>query len=165
MNAETMSAEATAALAQITVKTPLGPVVVSERDGAIVSVDIGGHAAREDDTTPLLAIAAQQLDAFFYCGLRAFDLPVAPVGTDFQQRVWEAMRRIPFGHVRTYGEIAREVGGEARAVGAACGANPIPIIIPCHRVVAGGGHLGGFSSRGGVETKRALLQLEGALLL
>jgi methylated-DNA-[protein]-cysteine S-methyltransferase len=161
---QTTTADATTALARISVKTPVGPVVVSERDGAIVGVDIGGRTTRED-ATPLLATAAQQLDAFFYCGLREFDLPLAPVGTDFQQRVWEAMRRIPFGQTRTYGEIARQVGGEARAVGAACGANPIPIIIPCHRIVAGAGRLGGFSSRGGVETKRALLQLEGALLL
>jgi methylated-DNA-[protein]-cysteine S-methyltransferase len=151
-------------LAQMTVKTPVGPVVVRERDGAIVSVEIDARAPRED-ATPLLSTAAQQLDAFFYCNLKEFDLPLAPVGSDFQQRVWQAMREIPFGHVRTYGEIARRVGGTARAVGGACGSNPIPIIIPCHRVVAGAGHLGGFSSRGGVETKRALLELEGALLL
>ncbi len=150
--------------ATITVKTPVGPVVVSERDGAIVGVDIGAQAPRED-ATPLLAIAAQQLDAFFYCNLRRFDLPLAPTGTAFQQRVYLAMLEIPFGQVRTYGEIARRVGGVARAVGAACASNPIPIIIPCHRVVAGAGRLGGFSSRVGVETKRALLELEGALLL
>ncbi|MBX6322709.1 MAG: methylated-DNA--[protein]-cysteine S-methyltransferase [Rhodospirillaceae bacterium] len=149
--------------AQITVRTPVGPVVVSERDGAIVSVDIGAQAEREDTTT-LLATAAQQLDAFFYCNLRRFDLPLDPGGTDFQRRVYAAMQDIPFGQVRTYGELARQVGGVARAIGSACASNPIPIIIPCHRVIAGGGRLGGFSARGGVATKRALLELEGVLL-
>jgi methylated-DNA-[protein]-cysteine S-methyltransferase len=150
--------------AQVTVDTPIGPVVLRERDGAIVRVRIGARAPREDET-PLLATAAQQLNAFFYCDLKRFELPLAPQGTAFEQAVWEQMRAIPFGQTRTYGEVARAVGGEARDVGEACGSNPIPIIIPCHRVVAGGGKLGGFSARGGVETKRTLLVLEGALLL
>lgn len=150
--------------AEITVDTPLGPVTVRERDGAIVRTRIGARARHQDETV-LLARAARQLDAFFRRDLTQFDLPLAPVGTAFELGVWEQMRAIPFGQTRTYGEIARALGGEARAVGQACGSNRIPIFIPCHRVVAGGGRLGGFSAPGGVETKRALLVLEGAMLL
>ena len=91
------------------------------------------------------------------------DLPMQPAGTAFQRRVWQAMLDIPYGHTRTYGELTESAGGVARAVGVACGANPIPILIPCHRVVAQNG-LGGYSGDGGVETKVALLRLEGALL-
>jgi methylated-DNA-[protein]-cysteine S-methyltransferase len=156
--------EMTEPTAEITVDTPIGPVAVRERDGAIVRTRIGARAQREDETA-LLATAAQQLNAFFYCDLKRFDLPLAPEGTKFELAVWEQMRAIPFGQTRTYGEVARTVGGEARDVGQACGANRIPILIPCHRVVAGGGKLGGFSAPGGVETKRALLVLEGAMLL
>jgi methylated-DNA-[protein]-cysteine S-methyltransferase len=137
---------------------------VSARDGAVVALDIGRRAAREDGS-PLLAEAAAQLEAFFRRELKRFDLPLAPAGTAFEQAVWRAMLAIPFGAVRTYGALAREVDGIARAVGTACGRNPIPIIIPCHRVVAGDGRLGGYSGGRGRETKCALLAHEGALLL
>jgi len=104
----------------------------------------------------------QQLNAYFYCGLRKFELPLAPAGTVFRQRVWEEMVKIPYGQTRNYGEMARRLDSAARAIGGACGENPIPIIIPCHRVVASGPHIGGYSGRGGCDTKRALLELEGA---
>lgn len=150
------------ARAQITVPSPLGPLTVTEVDGAITSVDWAPAAAQSE--TALLLRAAQQLHAYFFCELKAFDLPLAAAGTDFNRQVWEAMRAIPYGSTRTYGEIAAEVGNNARAVGAACGANPIPIIVPCHRVVAAAGGLGGFSAPGGGATKRFLLELEGARL-
>jgi methylated-DNA-[protein]-cysteine S-methyltransferase len=144
----------------ITVKSPLGSLIVSERDGSIVALD-WGTAATESET-PLLAMAAQQLDAYFYCDLRRFDLPLAPSGTPFQQLVWREMLRIPYGRTRSYADIARDLDSAPRAVGGACGKNPIPIIIPCHRVLASGNRIGGYGSPGGTETKQFLLQLEGA---
>ena len=89
-------------------------------------------------------------------------MPLAPAGSGFRQRVWQAMQAIPVGETRSYGALARALGSAPRAVGGACGANPIPILIPCHRVVAGGG-LGGYSGGAGLATKIALLKLEGAL--
>jgi methylated-DNA-[protein]-cysteine S-methyltransferase len=149
--------------AQINVTTPVGPMVVKEIDGQIVSIRWGETRVEQD--TPVLAAAAQQLNAYFYCGLREFDLKLAPAGSEFEQAVWQEMLRIPFGATKTYGEIARAVGGMPQAVGGACGSNPIPIVIPCHRVLAGGGRIGGYSGRGGAETKTFLLTLEGALLV
>jgi methylated-DNA-[protein]-cysteine S-methyltransferase len=148
------------ALARLTIASPLGPLTITQRDGAIVALDWGGASA--GDRTDLLLTAAQQLDAYFYCELRAFDLPLAPAGTPFQQAVWREMLAIPRGRTRTYGELAARLEGVARAVGGACGSNPIPVIIPCHRVLAAGGRMGGYSGRGGVATKRFLLELEGA---
>jgi methylated-DNA-[protein]-cysteine S-methyltransferase len=144
----------------ITVKSPLGPLIVSEGDGRIVALDWG--TATTESTTPLLAMAAQQLDAYFYCDLRKFDLPLAPTGTSFQQLVWREMLRIPYGRTRSYADIARDLDSAPRAIGGACGKNRIPIIIPCHRVLASGHRLGGYSSPGGADTKKFLLQLEGA---
>ncbi len=144
----------------ITVKSPLGPLIVGEGDGRIVALDWG--TANTESTTPLLAMAAQQLDAYFYCDLRMFDLPLAPTGTAFQQLVWREMLRIPYGRTRSYADIARDLDSAPRAIGGACGKNPIPIIIPCHRVLASGDRLGGYSSPGGTDTKKFLLQLEGA---
>lgn len=119
--------------------------------------------------------AAAQLAAYFAGRLTVFDLPLAPAGSDFQQRVRAAMTAIPYGETATYGTLAarieestlaarigesgRRPGGAARAVGAACGANPIPVVIPCHRVVAANGR-GGYSGHGGLATKDALLALE-----
>jgi len=102
----------------------------------------------------------EQLRRYFAGALTQFDLPLAPVGTAFQRKVWSALRRIPYGETRSYGELARDTGnGKAsRAVGAANGRNPIPVIIPCHRVIGGDGGLAGFG--GGLDTKRFLLDLE-----
>jgi len=147
------------ATAQITVESPLGPLTLVESDGAIVAVNWG--AARAETETPLLATAAAQLHGYFYCEPKSFDLPLRPAGSAFDQRVWCAMQAIPRGRTRTYGEIAREIAGDPRDVGAACGANPIPIIIPCHRITAAAGALGGYSGKGGADTKRFLLELEG----
>ncbi|MEM9416294.1 MAG: methylated-DNA--[protein]-cysteine S-methyltransferase [Planctomycetota bacterium] len=101
-----------------------------------------------------------QLDAYFAGDRQAFDLPLAPKGTDFQQRVWQQLRQIPYGTTISYGELAKRTGdpNASRAVGNANGKNPISIIVPCHRVIGAGGQLTGFG--GGLDTKRKLLELE-----
>jgi methylated-DNA-[protein]-cysteine S-methyltransferase len=147
---------------RITVKSPLGPLTVFEQGGKIAALDYG--RAGRDSPTPLLRAAAGQLDAYFHSGLKAFDLPLAPAGTAFQQSVWEAMRRIPYGRTCSYADMARELDSGPRAIGGACARNPIPIIIPCHRVLASGHRIGGYGSPGGLDTKRFLLQLEGVRL-
>ncbi|HKY94472.1 MAG TPA: methylated-DNA--[protein]-cysteine S-methyltransferase [Kiloniellales bacterium] len=144
------------------VETALGPLSVTERDGAIVRLRFGREGGTDD--TPLLREAARQLQDYAAGRRRDFDLPLAPEGGPFETRVWRALSAIPFGATRTYGALARELKGEARAVGQACGANPIPVIIPCHRVLSAAGS-GGFSAPGGVDTKYRLLVHEGAALL
>jgi methylated-DNA-[protein]-cysteine S-methyltransferase len=148
--------------ATMSVNTPVGPLTLVERDAAIVAVHWG--KAKREDETPLLAAAKAQLDGYFFCGLKNFELPLAPSGTDFDKQVWRAMQEIPYGRTRTYGEIATALGGMARDVGGACGRNPIPIIIPCHRVVGANGAMIGYSGGARVESKVALLALEGVLL-
>jgi methylated-DNA-[protein]-cysteine S-methyltransferase len=163
-----MTIESASSFAARRISSPVGGLLVCARNGALTRLTWCGKTGREpapvDDTEKtVLDQAIAQLAAYFAGDLHRFDLPVAPAGTPFQLRVWAAMSAIPFGRTRTYGELAGEVGGVARAVGQACGANPIPIIIPCHRVVAGGGRLGGFSGGRGRETKRALLVHEHAV--
>lgn len=142
--------------------SPIGDLSVAEDGGLIVSLDWGWGA--EQTKTPLLCAATQQLEDFFDGRLTEFDLPLAPAPTAFGQQMRTAMCAIPYGHTRSYGEIAQSLGSAARAVGRACGANTIPIIVPCHRVLAAGGRMGGYSGDGGLETKTALLHLEGVLL-
>jgi methylated-DNA-[protein]-cysteine S-methyltransferase len=127
--------------------------------GALVALEWGSAPTGID--TPLLIEAARQMEAYFAGQLRAFDLPLAPHGTTFQQKVWALTRRIPFGETRSYGALAGDLESAPRAIGGACGRNPIAIIVPCHRVVAAGGSLGGFSGGNGEETKRWLLHHEG----
>jgi methylated-DNA-[protein]-cysteine S-methyltransferase len=143
---------------QLTILTQIGELTVSEQDGAIVALDWG--RGRDQAETPLLRRAARALQDYFDGGDAASDLPLAPAGTAFQQRAWAAMRAIPRGETRTYGEIARDIGSTGRAVGQACGANPIPLLIPCHRVTAANGALGGFSGGDGPVTKQWLLDHE-----
>lgn len=143
----------------ITIDSPVGPLTVTETDGAITS--LWWKAVAGLRRTPVLEQAAEQLDAYFRGRLQHFDLPLAPDGSPFQQRVWQAMCRIPYGETWTYGQMTEFAGGSAQSVGTACGRNPIPVIIPCHRVTAAGGKLGGYSGRGGVSTKQKLLELEG----
>jgi methylated-DNA-[protein]-cysteine S-methyltransferase len=121
-------------------------------------VRFAGEPASSDD--PLLVEAADQLRAYFAGELREFDLPLAPRGTAFQRRVWDAVSAIPFGATASYAEIAAVIGtpSACRAVGAANGRNPLPVIVPCHRVVGSTGALTGYG--GGLERKRALLDLE-----
>jgi methylated-DNA-[protein]-cysteine S-methyltransferase len=144
---------------QLSLHTPLGDLTLSEEDGAIVALDWG--RGRDQEATPLLRRARNQLQDYFDGTRTAFDLPLAPHGTAFQRRVWEALRTIPAGQTRSYRDIAHQVGCRApRAIGQANSANPLPILIPCHRVVAADGSLGGYSGGEGEATKRYLLDLE-----
>lgn len=143
---------------QLSCLTPIGEVTFSEDEGAIVALDWG--RGRDQEATPLLREAVAQLQDYFDGKRLGFDLPVAPHGSAFQCRVWDALRAIPPGETRTYGDLAQLLGSSARAIGQANGANPIPIVIPCHRVVAAAGRLGGYSGGEGAATKRVLLDLE-----
>ena len=145
---------------RLSVDTPLGPVILCDGNGAIVALDWGSEA--HCDTTPALTAARTWLERYFAGAPDAPDLPLDPPGTPHQRAVWGAMRAIPRGTVQTYGEVAAAISSSPRAVGGACGANPIPIIIPCHRITAAGGAIGGYSGAGGTATKRFLLRLEGA---
>ncbi|MFN3992593.1 MAG: methylated-DNA--[protein]-cysteine S-methyltransferase [Tabrizicola flagellatus] len=140
---------------------PFGPVALVERDGLLVGLD--WTLPDTPGQSALLAEGLAQLAAYFAGSLRRFDLPLY-WGTGLHAAVRRAMADIPMGETRTYGQIARIVGAPPQAVGQACGANPLPILIPCHRVT-GTRRFGGFSAPGGVETKAALLRHEGALLL
>jgi methylated-DNA-[protein]-cysteine S-methyltransferase len=143
---------------QLSLHTPCGELTLTEEDGAIVALDWG--RGRDQGSTPLLRRAVEQLHDYFDGRRAGFDLPLDPAGTPFRRRVWAAMRAIPPAETRTYAELARLLGSAPRAVGQACGANPIPILIPCHRVVAANGALGGYSGGEGPATKRYLLDLE-----
>ncbi len=142
--------------------TPIGGLGVRVEDGAVVRVSFGEplQPASEPMSAPLAAAVAE-LTEYFEGERTAFTVPVRFVdGSSFERAVWEQIASIPYGAMRTYGEIARAVGepGGAQAVGAACGRNPVPVIVACHRVVGAGGKLVGFG--GGLPRKRQLLQLE-----
>jgi methylated-DNA-[protein]-cysteine S-methyltransferase len=151
----------------MTIGSPLGSLVLTSEHGSLVSIAFSGHARGPErqgelqgEPDALLEEARRQLAAYFSGRLRDFDLPLAPRGTEFQRRVWEALACIPWGETSTYRDIARSIGrrNAMRAVGAANGANPLPIILPCHRVIGSNGCLRGYS--GGLGRKRALLVLE-----
>ncbi|MGB3243342.1 MAG: MGMT family protein [Sulfitobacter sp.] len=144
---------------RLTISTQFGDLTLTEEDGAISALD--WTRVTHNDQSDLLDAAAAQMVAYAHGALEVFDLPLTVKGSDFQRDVCTVMSAIPFGYTRTYGEIAKELGVPAQAVGQACGGNPIPVIIPCHRVMGAKG-LTGFSGRGGVETKVALLRHEGA---
>lgn len=144
--------------------TPVGRLVVHETDGVITRIAWGDAPPLCAPASAALTAAHDQIDAYFARRREIFDLSLPPVGTPFQQAVWRQMRAIPYGAMQTYGEIARALGSSPRAVGRACGENPIPIVIPCHRVLAAGGGSGGYSGGGGVATKYQLLALEGIAL-
>ena len=137
--------------------SPFGPLTVWETEGVITRLTWRDEPGQG---SPVLTEAIRQLTAYFDRRLTRFDLPF-DWGTGLNAQVRRVMAAIPFGETRTYGDIAKAVGAPAQAVGQACGANPIPILIPCHRVL-GRTTLGGFSAPGGVETKVALLRFEGA---
>lgn len=134
-----------------------------EEGGAITALIWGGKSAGK--ASPVLREAKRQLDAYFAGRRKLFDLSLAPDGSATEQRVWALMAKIPYGETRSYGELAQTLNLSPRAVGRACARNPLPILLPCHRVTGADGELGGYSGEGGIETKRRLLQLEGALLL
>jgi methylated-DNA-[protein]-cysteine S-methyltransferase len=141
--------------------TPAGKICLRQDGDAIVGLDWG--EGPHGSPTPLLRRARAEIEAFFAGDREGFDLPLAPQGTAFQRRVWRELAAIPKGRVLTYGELAVRLASSPRAIGGACGANPIPIIIPCHRVLARGG-LGGYSGAGGLATKTWLLAFEGVSL-
>lgn len=147
-----------AIMAETTIDTPTGPMVLTESDGAITRAEWGSGP---QDDSPLLRRAAQQMAEYFAGTRQNFELPLRVEASEFQQAVCNAMSAIPFGETMTYGDIAKSLEVPAQAIGQACGGNPIPVIIPCHRVLGANG-LGGFSGRGGVETKVWLLKHEGA---
>ncbi|MDD5087716.1 MAG: methylated-DNA--[protein]-cysteine S-methyltransferase [bacterium] len=145
--------------------SPLGPLRLIGSERAVSGIDMNGHRlplGARPRPNALLRRAEQQLIEYFSGTRRDFDLPVAPVGTDFQHRIWNVLQHIPFGETRSYGEVAKAAGNPSasRAVGAACRSNPLPIIIPCHRVVGMNGRLTGFG--GGLERKAWLLNHEGS---
>ncbi|MBL4787545.1 MAG: methylated-DNA--[protein]-cysteine S-methyltransferase [Kordiimonadaceae bacterium] len=148
-------------MSQLSMHTPIIDLTITELDGSIISMDWGWSPFQE--TSLLLQEAKRQLDLYFDGDLQVFDLPIKPMGTPHQEKVWRAMMEIPFGEVATYGELAKKIGSAAQPVGSACGRNPLPILVPCHRVVGASGNFGGYSGDGGLYTKRALLVLEGAL--
>jgi methylated-DNA-[protein]-cysteine S-methyltransferase len=144
---------------QQTVETQFGPLVISASDDAVVSLRWG--RAMQEVHSNLLDMAAAQLREYDAGRREVFDLPLQVQGSEFQIAVCAAMSAIPFGETVIYGDIARDLGAVPQAVGQACGANPIPVIIPCHRVMGAKG-LTGFSGGAGVETKVALLRHEKA---
>ncbi len=143
----------------LTMPSPVGPLTLFADTGAIFALEFG--KAPTGQGSPLLEEARHQLAAYFTGKLTLFDLPLSPAGTAFQKNVWKLMVDIPYGSSRTYGGLSDDLGSSPRAVGGACGKNPIAIIIPCHRVLAANRAVGGYSGGGGVDTKRILLRLEG----
>ncbi len=145
-------------------ETPIGEIWLCQQGEALVSLGLPGQdrPAGEAGETPLLREATSQLAAFFAGARSQFDLPLDPRGTDFQRAVWAQLLNIPAGQTRSYGDIARAVGKPqaSRAVGGANNKNPLPILIPCHRVVGANGALVGYG--GGLSVKERLLALEAA---
>ena len=154
------------------IESPVGRLALEADDDCVTAVRWAspGERARlfndsgRETPSPVLKEATRQLDRYFGRRLRRFDLPLAAHGTDHQKRVWAMMRDIPFGETATYGGMAMALGSGPRAVGMACGRNPLPIIVPCHRVLASGGKGGGYSGGRGLPTKYQLLALEGVIL-
>ena len=142
---------------QISMHTPIGDLTISIENEFIISIDWGW--ARDQEQTTLLLKAKLQLDDYFDGRRKSFHLPLAPQGSEYQRHVWSTLNKIPYGKTMSYGQIAATFNSSPRAVGGACGANPIPIVIPCHRVISANG-IGGYSGDGGVKTKIALLRLE-----
>lgn len=148
---------------------PIGKYGVQEAGGKLTRIWVGnrvgavpeGYELRE---TPLLQEARRQLNAYFAGKLKVFDIPYSLEGTPFQQKVWRALCDIPYGTCITYGELAKRIGAPkaCRAVGMANGRNPLPILVPCHRVIGSGGRLTGYT--GGLDIKIKLLQIEGVTL-
>ncbi len=164
-----MTSTTTADRTHVIVDSPIGPLTIVAVDGSISALYMAAqrHAPGAeafglpgDPAEEPFATAAGQLAAYFAGELTEFDLPLAPAGTDFQRRVWNGLRAIPYGQTISYGELARRVGNPAasRAVGLANGRNPIAIVVPCHRVIGTDGSMTGYG--GGLDRKRFLLALE-----
>lgn len=166
-------------------KSPVGPLLLEAEDGALKKILFAREASCDNtageladgsvalafdrseeargEASSVLIQAACQLSEYFAGKRKTFELPLRPEGTEFQRRVWAALSEIPYGETRSYGQIAATIGnpGAGRAVGMANHKNPLPIVVPCHRVIGAGGSLTGYA--GGLDTKRKLLELEGVL--
>ena len=141
-----------------TITTPIGELTIHSDGTAITRISFGDSGS--NNTSPLLEECEKQLNEYFDGTRKDFDLPLSPNGTDFQKQVWAACTAIPYGETRTYGELATQLGqpNAARAVGAALGANPTWVVMPCHRVLGASGKLTGFA--GGLDVKQWLLEHE-----
>ena len=153
------------------IDSPIGELTLVATDGTLCGVYFPGHWTRPDRaafgewSNRGFEQVERQLAEYFAGVRKTFELPLAAVGSPFQRRVWDALREIPYGETATYGGMAMALGSGPRPIGMACARNPIPIIVPCHRVLASGGKEGGFSGGKGLPTKRQLLALEGVVLL
>lgn len=143
-----------------TVPTPIGPFTLCS-DGASITAFLPAPGDLSERDLPLFDRAQEQLEAYFAGERRAFDLPLSPSGTPFQIAVWQALGRVEYGRTASYGEIAAAIGNPRamRAVGGAVGSNPIPVIIPCHRIICSDGSIGGYGL--GIDAKRVLMRIEG----
>jgi methylated-DNA-[protein]-cysteine S-methyltransferase len=150
------------AVGTLNINTPVGTLSLWSSGEAIIKVSWQENdtGAIIDDPDPVCSEAAREITAYFARTLRNFCVTTSIKGSSLQISVWDAMTKIPFGSVLTYGDIARSIGSEPQAVGTACGQNPIPVIIPCHRIVGAAGKLVGFSGGKGIETKAYLLDHE-----
>ena len=149
---------------RLPLETPLGWMTLTEEDGRLTALAWSGKRA-SGESTSLLLEAKRQLLQYFAGQRREFDLPLEPAGSPFERRAWALMLEIRYGATRSYGDLARDLGAMPQDIGQACGRNPLPVLIPCHRVLAAEGRLGGYSGGKGAETKRRLLVLEGSLLV
>jgi methylated-DNA-[protein]-cysteine S-methyltransferase len=150
------------------IDSPIGELRLVEQHDAVTAIEFspfrdgdGRVRGERDDEHPVLVETARQLAAYFARDLKEFDLPLAPEGSDFQQRVWAELTAIGYGETASYGQVAHRLGmtnAASRAVGLANGRNPIPVVIPCHRVIGANGTLTGYA--GGLERKQLLLELE-----
>ena len=138
--------------------SPIGLLTLVETDSAITSLEWRKSGANQETT--LLLLAKKELAQYFGGELKVFTAPLDPSGTAFQKRVWKTIMAIPYGEQRTYRDIANILNSSPRAVGGACGRNPIPVIIPCHRVVGSNGDLTGYTAADGIKTKSFLLEHE-----
>ena len=142
--------------ADFTFFSPVGFLSVAEKNGEISAIR-WGEQSKKAPSSKSLAKAHKWLMGYFRGEFRPLCFPIKLSGTDFQQRVWKALLQIPPGETRSYGKLAQNLGTSPRAVGNACGANPIPIIVPCHRVISSNGSIGGYSGGQGIKTKRKLI--------
>ena len=143
------------------IASPIGAIAISASDDALVSIDMLDDSVRpEQSAHPLLNEAARQIDAYFAGALEQFDLPLEPASTPRGNELRAAVIAIPYGEAQSYGEVARRADSGPRAIGRVCSHNPLPIVVPCHRVIAAGGKIGYYSGGKGISTKRYLLNLE-----
>ena len=145
----------------VVIQSPVGALTLQASGDALTGIAFGRWMAGQESRTPVLGQTARELEEYFAGERREFTVPLAPEGTEFQKKVWAALREIPYGETVSYGDIAARIGkpGAAIAVGQANSRNPIPIIIPCHRVIGANGKLVGYT--GGMHIKEALLAVEG----